>query len=376
MGGVIPLPKPINELVRPSILEIRPYVPGKPIEEVERELGLKDIIKLASNENPLGPSPKAVVAMQKEVEKVNYYPDSNCYYLKEALAQHLSLTLENIILGNGSDELLKLIAEAFLKEGEEVIYGSPSFSEYEFVTRVMAGKVVEVPLDNLTYDLKSIAGKINSQTKLIFLCNPNNPTGTMVKRQEVAEFMAQVPEDVLVVFDEAYFEYATDPEYPDGLDYVRQGRRAIVLRTFSKIYGLAGLRVGYGLATPDIIDCLMRVREPFNVNSVAQAGALAGLADQEWVQRAQQVNTEGRDYWCRELSAMGIDYAPTQANFLFINLKTSGAVVSQRLMEKGIIVRPGHFFGYPEYIRVTIGTKEQNERFIQVLGQVLAELVV
>jgi len=376
MGGVIPLPKPINELVRPSILEIRPYVPGKPIEEVERELGLKDIIKLASNENPLGPSPKAVVAMQKEVEKVNYYPDSNCYYLKEALAQHLSLTLENIILGNGSDELLKLIAETFLKEGEEVIYGSPSFSEYEFVTRVMAGKVVEVPLDNLTYDLKSIAGKINSQTKLIFLCNPNNPTGTMVKRQEVAEFMAQVPEDVLVVFDEAYFEYATDPEYPDGLDYVRQGRRAIVLRTFSKIYGLAGLRVGYGLATPDIIDCLMRVREPFNVNSVAQAGALAGLADQEWVQRAQQVNTEGRDYWCRELSAMGIDYAPTQANFLFINLKTSGAVVSQRLMEKGIIVRPGHFFGYPEYIRVTIGTKEQNERFIQVLGQVLAELVV
>jgi histidinol-phosphate aminotransferase len=367
------MPKPIKELARPCILEIRPYVPGKPIEEVERELGLKDIIKLASNENQLGPSAKAVEAMKKEVEKVNFYPDSNCFYLKEALALNVGMAPENIIIGNGSDELLKLIAEAFLKEGEEVIFGNPSFSEYEFVTRVMNGKMVEVPLKNLTYDLDAIAEKITSQTKLIFVCNPNNPTGTIVTRKEVADFMAVVPEDVLVVFDEAYFEYATDLEYADGLEYVRQGRRAIVLRTFSKIYGLAGLRIGYGLATADIIDCLMRVREPFNVNSVAQAGALAGLEDQEWVQLAKQVNTEGRDYWYRELSSMGLDFAPTQANFLFINLRTSGAEVAQRLMQNGVIVRPGHFFGYPEYIRVTMGTKEQNERFIHVLRQVLAE---
>jgi len=368
------MPKPIQELARPSILQIRPYVPGKPIEEVERELGLKDVIKLASNENPLGPSPQAVEAMKTAVEKVNIYPDSNSYYIKEALAEHVGLAPENIIVGNGSDELLKLIAEAFLKEGEEVIYGMPSFSEYEFVTRVMAGQVVEVPLKNLTYDLPAIAEKINDRTKLIFICNPNNPTGTIVSKDEVAAFMTQVPEDVLVVFDEAYFEYVTDAESANGLDYVRQGRRAIVLRTFSKIYGLAGLRIGYGLAAPDIIDCLMRVREPFNVNSVAQAGALAALADQAWIKRVLQVNIEGREYWYRELAAMGLDYAPTQGNFLFINLKTSGAAVSQRLMENGIIVRPGHFFGYPEYIRVTMGTMEQNKRFIEVLRQVLAEL--
>ncbi|NLC07978.1 MAG: histidinol-phosphate transaminase [Syntrophomonadaceae bacterium] len=366
--------RPINELARPSILEIKPYFPGKPIEEVERELGLTDVIKLASNENPLGPSPQAVAAIKKAAEKVNFYPDSNCFYLKENLAKHLGIDPGMLIIGNGSDELLKLIAEAFLNEGEEVICGNPSFSEYDFVTQIMAGKMIQIPLQNLTYDLRSIADRITPSTKLIFICNPNNPTGTIVTYQEVEEFMKRVPDDVLVIFDEAYYEYVTDPEFPDSLKYIHQGRRVIVLRTFSKIYGLAGLRVGYGIATPDIIDCLMRVREPFNVNSIAQAGALAGLADQVWIKQAKEVNTQGRDYLYRELTAMDLEYAPTQGNFIFINVKTDGVEVGQRMMRAGVIVRPGNIFGYPEYIRVTIGTKEQNERFIKVLRQVLTEL--
>ena len=366
--------RPITELARPNILAIRPYVPGKPIEEVERELGLKDVIKLASNENPVGPSPRAVAAMQAAAEKVNFYPDSNCFYLKEDLAQFLGFEPANLIVGNGSDELLKLIAEAFLKEGEEVIYGVPSFVEYEFVTRVMGGQIIEVPLQNLTYDLPAIAEKITSRTKLIFICNPNNPTGTIVGQKEIQAFMDQVPEDVLVVFDEAYYEYVTDAAFPDSLDYVRQGKRVIVLRTFSKIYGLAGLRIGYGIATPDIIDCLMRVREPFNVNSIAQAGAQAALEDQAWIKKVRDLNTQGRDYWYGELTAMGLEYAPTQGNFIFINLGISGAEVSQRLMKLGVIVRPGHVFGYPDYVRVTIGTPEQNERFIAALRMVLTEM--
>lgn len=366
--------KAINELARPNILEIRPYVPGKPIEEVERELGLKDPIKLASNENPIGPSPRAIEAMEKAIRKVNFYPDSNCFYLKKALAQHVGMQEENVIIGNGSDEILKLLAEAFLKDGEEVIYGVPSFVEYEFVTRVMNGKMVEVSLKNFTYDLPAIAEKITSRTKIIFICNPNNPTGTMVTQQEVEKFMTQVPDDVLVVFDEAYQEYCTDQAYPNTLKYVQEGRKVIVLRTFSKIYALAGLRVGYGIAAKEFIDCLMRVREPFNVNSIAQAAALASLEDKDWVESVRQLNMEGRDYWYRELSAMGLDYVPTQANFLFINVKASSIEVGDRLMRKGVIVRPGNIFGYPEYIRVTIGTREQNEYFITTLRQVLGEM--
>lgn len=368
--------KSVYELARPSIFGIKPYVPGKPIEEVERELGLKyeEIIKLASNENPLGPSPRAVAALQEAVATLNLYPDSNCFNLKNVLAARLGVGFENLIIGNGSDELLKLIAEAFLNPGEEVIYGVPSFVEYEFVTRVMGGVIVEVPLKNLTYDLEAMADKITSRTKLIFVCNPNNPTGTIVTRGEVEEFLSRVPEEVIVVFDEAYYEYVDAEDYPQTIEYVRQGRRVIVLRTFSKIYGLAGLRIGYGIAPAEIIECLMRVREPFNVNTLAQVAARAALEDEEHLDRSRRVNREGKEYWYRELKNMGLEFAPTQGNFMFIRVGVSGQEVTERLMRRGIIVRPAGIFGFSEYIRVTMGTPEQNERFISNLREVLEEI--
>ncbi|NPV27820.1 MAG: histidinol-phosphate transaminase [Firmicutes bacterium] len=362
----------ITDLVRPNILQIKPYVPGKPIEEVERELGITNVIKLASNENPLGPSPKAVAAMKQAVEKVNLYPDGACFYLKQALAAHLGIAPECLIIGNGSDELLKLIAETFLREGDEVIIANPSFGEYEFVTRVMGAEPVMVELQNYTHDLMAMAGKIGPRTRLVFVCNPNNPTGTIVTKTEVDEFMTKVPEDVVVVFDEAYYEYVSDDRYPQTIEFVRKGRRVIVLRTFSKIYGLAGLRVGYGIADPEIIACLGRVREPFNVNLVAQAAALAALDDQEHVQKSRAVNQAGRDYLYHELAAMGLECVPTEANFMLVHVRTEAQDVFQKLMREGVIVRPGGIFGYPQHIRVTIGTTEENERFVQALRKVLA----
>lgn len=365
--------KKVSQLARPSIFGIKPYVPGKPIEEVERELGLRydQIIKLASNENPSGPSPLAVEAMCQAAKRTNLYPDSNCYELKQALAEYCQTPVESLIVGNGSDEVLKMIAEAFLHPGDEVVYGIPTFVEYEFVTRLMGGTVVEVPLANLVYDLEAMADRINERTKIIIVCNPNNPTGTIVTRKEVERFLTRVPDDVLVVFDEAYFEYVTSGDYPDTLEYVRQRRRVVVLRTFSKIYALAGLRVGYGIADPEIIDTLMRVREPFNVNSLAQAAAVASLKDREYLEKTRQLNIQGRDYLYQELKAMQLEFSPTQANFIFINLKVPGAEVVDGLMRQGVIVRPCSSFGQPEHIRVTIGTPEQNQRFISVLREVL-----
>ena len=367
--------KDVAELARPSIFRIRPYVPGKPIEEVERELGIRsqDLIKLASNENPAGPSPLAVAAMCREARRTNLYPDSQCYELKRALADHLGVTPGHIIVGNGSDEVLKIITEAFLNPGEEVVYGAPTFAEYEFAARVMDGKTVEVPLRGQTYDLEAMAGRVTGRTKLVIICNPNNPTGTIVGREEVERFLRRMPEQVLTVFDEAYFDYVTSQDFPDTLEYVRQGRRVVVLRTFSKIYALAGLRVGYGVADPEIIDCLMRVREPFNVNSLAQAAALASLADCGHRERARQANIEGRDYLYRELGEIGLEFTPTQANFIFIRLPVPGMEVFEALLRRGVIVRPCQSFGCPEHIRVTIGTGEQNRRFIDALRLVLAD---
>ncbi|NPV89433.1 MAG: histidinol-phosphate transaminase [Firmicutes bacterium] len=365
--------KSIEAIARPGIFEIRPYVPGKPIEEVERELGLgrDQIIKLASNENPAGPSPLAVAAMQQAAMRTNRYPDSHCYELKQALAEHCRVPADHLVVGNGSDEVLKLIAEAFLQEGEEVVYGAPTFVEYEFVTRVMGGTPVEVPLKNFTYDLEAIAGEVNERTKLIFICNPNNPTGTIVTGTETERFLTRVPEDVLVVFDEAYREYVTDPAYPDTREYVINRNNVIILRTFSKIYALAGLRIGYGIASPEVIGCLMRVREPFNVNSMAQAAAAASLRDADYLEETCRVNLEGREYLYRELSALCLDFVPTQTNFIFIAMPRSGSEVVDGLMRMGVIVRPCRSFGYPDHIRVTIGTREQNQRFISALREVL-----
>jgi histidinol-phosphate aminotransferase len=361
-----------KQIYRQTIMSIKPYVPGKPVEEVERELGISDVIKLASNENPLGPSPAAMQALHELAPKVSAYPDGNCYYLKNALAAQLGFGAENLIVGNGSDEIIKLIAEAFLEPGEEAVVADPTFSEYDFAVKVMGGKTITVPAVNMTHDLPSMAAAVTERTKLVFVCNPNNPTGTIVRRAEVGKLLDSLPEGVIVVFDEAYYEYVVDREYPQTLEYVRQDRDVIVLRTFSKIYGLAGLRVGYGVARPELIGYLSRVKEPFNVNMPGQAAALAALGDNEHLARSRALNAEGKSFLTTEFTRLGLTFAPTEANFLWVNIAADCRKVFAELLRRGVIVRTGDIFGAPDTIRVTIGTPEQNRRLVSTLHEVLA----
>lgn len=358
---------------RPSVKDLIPYVPGKPIEEVEREYGITDIIKLASNENPLGPSPKAVAAMQAAVPKVALYPDGSCYSLVQRLAGHLDLSPEQIVVGNGSDELIHYLGVAYLQPGDEVVQATPSFMRYESAATLGGCRCISVPLKEYTHDLDAMADAVTERTKLMFVANPNNPTGTIVTRKAMDRMLDRLPDRVLVVLDEAYFEYVDDPDYPDARVYVREGRNVIALRTFSKIYALAGLRVGYGFARPEIIWAIHQVREPFNVNSIAQVGALASLDDPEQVERSRRVNRDGRSYLYAACERMGLPYMPTQANFIFMDVRADSRVVFEGLLRRGVIVRTGDIFGLPTHIRVTIGTAAENARFIRALEEVLAE---
>ncbi|MGI6413702.1 MAG: histidinol-phosphate transaminase [Syntrophomonadaceae bacterium] len=360
----------IYRRARPEIFALKPYIPGKPIEEVRRELGIEDIIKIASNENPLGPSPRALEAIGKNLSQISLYPDSNCHYLRTKLSSLWGFEPDAFIIGNGSDELLKLIAETFLNKDDEVIYPEPSFAEYEFVTRIMGAKCVPVPLVDFTLDLESMLEMVNERTKIVVICNPNNPTGTMVRPAAVDRFMDRIPQDVLVVFDEAYIEYTEEKE-ASALKYVANGKNVIVLRTFSKIYGLAGLRIGYGVTAPEIADAIGRVREPFNVNMLAQLGSIAALDDSHHLAMSRKINEAGKEYLYKEFDQMGLQYVKTEANFIFVNTGRDCQSVFKSLLNRGIIVRTGDIFGFPTYIRVTIGTQEQNERFIDALKTVL-----
>lgn len=359
---------------RDTIMQIKPYVPGKPIEEVKREFGIDDVIKLASNENPLGPSSAAKTAMIEAVEKMHIYPDGSGYCLKEAIARKHRIAKENIILGNGSDEIIKLIGETYLEPGDEVIVGTPTFSEYAFVTNLMGGKLVPVPLTtDFCFDLPAMIRAITDKTKVIFICNPNNPTGTIVNKQEVNAFIAQVPDNVLVVFDAAYCEYAEDNwQYESGDTYVIKYPNVIELRTFSKIYALAGLRVGYGIAAPETIEMIERTRDPFNVNGMAQIAAVASLQDIAHVEHSRKVNHEGKNYLYDEFQKMGLKYIPTYTNFIMVDVERNCREVFQALLAKGVIVRACDVFGMPTYLRVTVSTQEENTRFITALKEVLS----
>lgn len=364
----------VETRARSAIFNLKPYVPGKPIEEVKRELGLEDIIKMASNENPLGPSPLAQKAAASILGKLHYYPDSSCFELKKKLSQRFNLPSSSILIGNGSDELLKLVAETFLNPGEQVVLPQPSFSEYEFTATVMDGVCVTVPLTNFTHDLPAMLHAINEKTKIVYICNPNNPTGTIVTQKQVDQFMAQVPDHVLVVFDEAYYEYVDSPDYVSGLSYLQAGKNVIVCRTFSKIYGLAALRIGYAFTTPEIASAIERVTEPFNVNSIAQTAALAALDDIAHLQASEELNQKGKRFLYEQLHKLGLTYVPTQSNFIFIDTGQDCRQVFQGLLQQGVIVRTGDIFGYPTYIRVTIGTPAENARFINSLRTVLESL--
>lgn len=353
--------------VHPDIQSLNPYVPGKPIDELQRELGLTRVIKLASNENPLGPSPKAVAALGGAQHLLHRYPDGGAYQLRQAIADRWKVAGGQVILGNGSDEILGLLARTFLTPGDEAVMADQTFVIYKMEVTAVHGKPVVVPLADWTHDLESMGRAITPRTRLLFLCNPNNPTGTIVSAEAVDRLMANVPDDVIVVFDEAYFEYVRSPHFPDAMAYVKQGRNAIVLRTFSKIYGLAGLRIGYGISTPEIIDFLNRVRPPFNANSLAQKAALAALGDDEHVAKSRAVNETGMEQVGQGLRQLGLTPIPSEANFLYVDVKRDGRPVFDALLREGIIVR--HIEG--TMIRVTIGQPDENTAFLQALKKVL-----
>lgn len=361
----------IEKKARREVFALQPYTPGKPVEEVKRELGIEDVIKMASNENPLGPSPRAVEAIQGMLPMLHFYPDSNCFYLRQRLAEFLQVGENQLLIGNGSDEILKLVAETFLNPGDAVIIAQPTFSEYAFTTTIMGAVCRYVPLKEFKHDLNAILDAVDEHTKIIYLCNPNNPTGTIVTREEVEAFMERVPGDILVIFDEAYYEYVESPDFVSGLEYLRQGRPVVVLRTFSKIYGLAALRVGYGVTTAEIAAAVERVTEPFNVNTLAQIGAQAALDDEKHVRTSQDVNSAGKQYIYAELERMGLYYIPTEANFIFLDTGRNCQEVFARLLQRGVIIRTGDAFGHPTFIRVTVGTPQENQRFIKALREVL-----
>lgn len=358
--------------IPPHVQRLKPYVPGKPIEEVQREFGLTDIVKLASNENPLGPSPKAVEAIRGALDNLALYPDASCYALTQALSAHLEVGTDHLVIGNGSDEIIHFLGLAFVRPGDEVLTGDPSFVRYEAAALLNEAEFVVTPLKDQTFDLDAMADRITPKTKLIFIANPNNPTGTMVGRAAMERFLDRCPEEAIVVMDEAYYEYVDDPDYPNSLDYVRQGRNLVVLRTFSKIYALAALRVGYGVARPEIAQALHQVREPFNVNSLAQVAALASLQDPEQVTRSRKLNTEQREYLYGEFRRLGLPYVETQANFVIVDVGRPSKPVFQELLKRGVIIRSGDMLGLPTHLRATIGRPEDNQRFVRELEAVLA----
>lgn len=358
---------------RPALEKIKPYEPGKPVEEVERELGIKDALKLASNENPLGPSPLALQALATALPRVSFYPDGACFNLRRALARHLEVEEDQLIIGNGSDELLKIIAETFLNPGEEAIICPPTFSEYAFVTQLLGGECRYIPCrEDFSYDLDAVVGATTPRTRLIFLANPNNPTGTIFTAAELEGLLEKLPGDVLLVLDEAYYEYVGSQHYPDSLAHVRQGRaNLIVLRTFSKIYGLAGLRVGYGIGQESLIRQLHRAREPFNVNLLGQVAAVAALEDSAHLAGSRATNRQGKDYLYQSFTEIGLTFTPTEANFIWVQVPGSSREIFHQLLWQGVIVRTGDIFGYDDHLRITIGTPEQNARLVEVLKTVL-----
>jgi histidinol-phosphate aminotransferase len=347
-----------------------PYEPGKPIEEVEREYGISDSIKLASNENALGPSPKALAAIRQKLDQVHLYPDGDCFYLKRGLAQKLGVPPEQLIFGNGSNEIIELAARTFMRPGDEAVMAEQAFVVYQLIVQAVGGKGKAVPLRNFTHDLTAIADALTPHTRVVFLANPNNPTGTIYRREEWEAFLNRISTDVLLIVDEAYFEYVEDHGYPDSLKYHRDGRAILTLRTFSKLYGLAGLRIGYGIAAKEIIAMMQRVRQPFNVNAPAQWGALAALSDTDHVRRSVEVNRRGLDYLAGEFTRLGLEFIPSYANFVLLRVGR-GQEVFKQLLGQGVIVRPMAGYQFPEHIRVTVGTADENRKFIEALQKVI-----
>ncbi|RSL33144.1 histidinol-phosphate transaminase [Salibacterium salarium] len=356
---------------RAQMNNVSMYSPGKPVEELKRELGLDHVIKMASNENPYGFSPMAKEAMMEEMKNVHYYPEITAPVLADKLSRNLEVPANTLIFGNGSDEIIRMITRTYLNVGEEAVMASVTFPRYKTNVVIEGGKPVNIPMKEGTHDLQAMKKAITSKTKIVFVCNPNNPTGTIVGEEELLQFLESIPSDVLVILDEAYYEYVHTDDYLQSINYLDQFPNLIILRTFSKIYGLASVRVGYGIMASDIVQEILKGKDPFNVNRLAQAAAWAAIGDKEFMTMTKQKNEEGRLYLESNFSRLGLSYFPSHTNFVMVDVAQNAEEVYNRLLEKGIIVRPGHLMGYSTMIRVTIGKQEENEQFIQALEQVL-----
>lgn len=357
---------------RPAVFQLCKYVAGTTTDQVQRELGLSDIAKLASNENPYGPSPLVYQAIQAELCNIWQYPEQSFFDIKHAIAAHNGVDFENVVVGHGSETIIQLLPQLFVEPGDEVVLADASYGRHEEASKLMNAVLRPVPLRQYRYDVEAMAAAVTLRTKLVWIASPNNPTGTIVTRDEVAWLLERLPESVTVVFDEAYREYVDDPAYGDGLDHLKAGRdNVIVLRTFSKAYGLAGLRLGYGLLSKRVAWLLDTIKEPFNVNRLSLVAGAAALADHDWLDKIIMSAISGRELLTTGLSALGCDVVPSQANFVFADVHCDAGELYERLLRRGVIVRPAGAWGYPTHIRVTIGTPEQNARFLEALQEEL-----
>ena len=361
----------MNRSARKEMLKIKPYIPGKPIQEVKRELGLRSVVKLASNESPFGPAPSVIREITKQAVNLNRYPEGSCFYLREKLAKILGIKKNQLFFGNGSDEIIVLAIRAFVNPGDEVVISNPTFLIYEIASKVAGAKIKKVPFKNFRYNLEAMKKAITKRTKIVFIANPDNPIGTYVTEAEVQRFLKGVPKDLIVYFDEAYYELVSKRDYPDTLKLLNQGKNLIITRTFSKSYSLAGLRIGYGISKPRIIECLNRVREPFNVNSLAQVAALKSLESKGHLKKIKKAVREGKEFIYNAFKDMNLDFIPSETNFVLVNVKKNSTGVFRKLLKMGVIVRDMKAWNFKTYIRVTIGTKEENKKFITALRRII-----
>jgi histidinol-phosphate aminotransferase len=368
----------MEELINPNVLSMVPYKAGKPIEELQREYNLNRVVKLASNENPSGVPPIVAEAIKKEIANINIYPESDSYYLRHRIADYNSIPADNVIVGAGSVELSRISVSTFLHPGQRVLTSDNTFLMYRISAFEIGGKsaFIEAPMgDDYTYDLDAFYQLINDKTKIIFIANPNNPTGTMINKQKVMDFIRKVPEDKIIVFDNAYQEYVSSPgDYPDGIEEAVNRKNVIILRTFSKIYSLSGLRAGYGISNPGIISYLNRVKPPFNVTRLSQVAAAASLENDDFKNQSAKLNWKNKEKLYLQLKEMGLQVIPSETNFLLFFPGVDTIELNQRLLKEGIIVRPLHAFGVPNGIRVTVGFEEDNDFFIEKLKKVLDEI--
>lgn len=359
------------KLANAGIRNLSPYVPGKPVEALERELGIKNIVKLASNENPLGPSRPVLNAIKKAAEEITRYPDGTGFRLKALLAEQLKVESSQVTLGNGSNEILELLARTFVSPGDEVIMSDHAFAVYPLVTLAAGGKVVSVPARQWSHDLDAMSDAVTERTRIIFIANPNNPTGTWFSKGELKAFLKAVPDHVVVVLDEAYFEYVEQENYPDGIKLLSDNENLVVTRTFSKIYGLAALRIGYSISSNAIAELLNRARQPFNVNSLAQEAAIVALNDSDYIEQSRALNAQGMTQIETALDEMDIDYIPSVGNFICVEVGPKSMSIYESLLQNGVIVRPVANYDMPDHLRVTIGTQEENQAFLDALNRVL-----